>query len=152
MTFALSRMVGNRDVQCGAAARQAGRLHVPAEGLHSVDQAADPGLWCNRGGVLAESVCWGPGTLKDEALMLIAKILVSAAIVLGCCVGGAAPASADPSAFATLSCSCRETAPAGSPALKAEIDRGIGEGLSAGMPGLRHRPGPDNRNAGDGKS
>ncbi len=92
--------------------------------------------------------------------MSINKILVSAAIVLGASVGIAAPASADPNPasagtnpFGALSCSsCRETAPAGSPVLKDEIHRGIGAGLSVSLPGLPHRPGPDNGNAGAAKS
>jgi hypothetical protein len=69
---------------------------------------------------------------------VITKILVSAAIALGSCVGGAAPASADPNPagaapnpFGALSCSCRETAPPGSPALREEMERGIRAGLSA---------------------
>ena len=68
--------------------------------------------------------------------MSITKILVSGAIALGFCVGVAAPASADPNPFAGLRCNCRETAPVDSPALMAEIDRGIQEGLSAWLPGL----------------
>ena len=73
---------------------------------------------------------------------VITKILVGVAIVLGAGVGGAAPASADPdpigtepNPFGALSCSCQETASAGSPALRAEIDRGIRAGLSAPLPG-----------------
>ena len=64
---------------------------------------------------------------------VITKILVSAAIALGASVGGAALTSADPNPtdpFGALSCSCRETASAGSPALWDEIDRGIRVGLS----------------------
>jgi hypothetical protein len=68
---------------------------------------------------------------------MITKALVSAAIAAGACVVAAAPASADPgpastqpNPFGTLSCSCRETAPAGSPQLKDEIDRGIAAGRS----------------------
>jgi hypothetical protein len=74
--------------------------------------------------------------------MSITKMLVSAAIVLGSVVGAAPasastdPAPAGPNPFGGLSCNCRETAPAGSPALKAEIDRGIREGHSAWLPGL----------------
>jgi hypothetical protein len=74
---------------------------------------------------------------------VIAKILISAAIGLGWLVGGTAPAGADPNSFGTdpnpfsgFSCHCRETAPAGSPVLRDEIDRGIREGLSAWLPGL----------------
>jgi hypothetical protein len=91
--------------------------------------------------------------------MSITKILVSAAIVLGASLGLAAPASADPNPssvgtnpFGPLSCSCRETAPAGSPVLKGEIRRGLGDGLSVSLPGLPHRSGPDSRNAGGANS
>jgi hypothetical protein len=73
---------------------------------------------------------------------MITKLLVSAAIVLGF-VGGAAPASADPSPSYThpnpyggFSCSCQETAPADSPALSEAINRGLREGHSARLPGL----------------
>ena len=69
---------------------------------------------------------------------LITKTLISGVIVLGSCVVGAAPASAStgpttpaPNPFSGLNCNCRETAPPGSPALKAEIHRGIQEGQSA---------------------
>jgi len=74
---------------------------------------------------------------------VITKILVGAVIALGPYVGGAAPASADgnqmgtaPNPFGGLSCSCRETAPPGSPAMREEIARGIREGRSASLPGL----------------
>lgn len=73
---------------------------------------------------------------------LTTKTLIGAAIVLGSGVGLAAPASAstgpstDPNPFGGLTCNCRETAPPGSPALKAEIDRGLGQGHSAWLPGL----------------
>ncbi len=80
--------------------------------------------------------------MTTQHYQVITKILVSAAIALGSYVGGAAPASADPNPigtdpnpFGALSCSCRETAPAGSPALREEIDRGIRAGLSALLPG-----------------
>jgi len=71
--------------------------------------------------------------------MSITKVLVSGAIALGIFVGGAAPASAAPQApnpYSTLHSNRPETAPVGSPALMAEIDRGIQEGLSAWLPGL----------------
>ena len=42
----------------------------------------------------------------------------------------AASANADPSPFNTLSCSCQETAPAGSTNMTDKIDRGIQQGLS----------------------
>jgi hypothetical protein len=75
---------------------------------------------------------------------VITKILVSAAIALGSCVGGAAPASAedpdpigtDPNPFGGLRCSCQETAPPGSPALREEVERGLRKGQSAWLPGL----------------
>jgi len=70
-------------------------------------------------------------------------MLASAAIAVGLCVGGAAPAGADPNPidagpnpFGTLSCNCREAAPAGSPELTEEMDRGLQEGHSAWLPGL----------------
>jgi hypothetical protein len=69
---------------------------------------------------------------------VIAKILVSTAIVLGAFVGAAAPASADtnstgahPNPFSTLSCSCPATTPAGGPGRKEDISRGIHSGVSA---------------------
>ena len=71
------------------------------------------------------------------------RSLISAAIVLGSCVALAAPASAttgpattDPNPFGGLTSNSRETAPPGSPALKAEVDRGLREGHSAWLPGL----------------
>jgi len=71
------------------------------------------------------------------------RSLISAAIVLGSCVALAAPASAttgpvttDPNPFGSLTSNSRETAPPGSPALKAEIDRGLWQGHSAWLPGL----------------
>ena len=75
---------------------------------------------------------------------LITKILVGTAIVLGAFVGAAAPAGADtnstgahPNPFSTLSCSCREMTPAGSPGRQEEINRGIQSGVSAWSPGRR---------------
>ena len=72
---------------------------------------------------------------------MITKILVSAAIALGSCVGLAAPAGAEPNPanpnpYDGLRCSCHETAPAGSPALREEIDRGLREGHAAQLSGL----------------
>jgi hypothetical protein len=74
---------------------------------------------------------------------VITKILASAAIALGFCIVGAAPASADPNPagngpnpYGGLHCSCHETAPPGSAALRAEIARGLREGHSAWLPGL----------------
>jgi hypothetical protein len=78
---------------------------------------------------------------------LATRLPVGIAIALGCCVGAAPPAGAepdsadiDPNAFGTLSSSGRETAPPGSVELRDEINRGIREGLSARVPGL---PAPD---------
>ena len=74
---------------------------------------------------------------------VITKILVGGAVALGFYVGGAAPAGADPNSmgsapnpFGTLTCSCRQTAPPGSPAAGEEIGRGLREGRSALLPGL----------------
>ncbi|WP_244184931.1 hypothetical protein [Mycobacterium scrofulaceum] len=46
-----------------------------------------------------------------------------------------ATANADPSPYNTLSCSCQETAPAGSTTLMDKVDRGIQQGLSD-LPGI----------------
>jgi hypothetical protein len=71
------------------------------------------------------------GTLK-----MITKTLIGAAIVLGS-VLGAAPAGADPTQsdthpnpFGSLTASVQQTAPAGSPAPRDEIERGLQGGLS----------------------
>jgi hypothetical protein len=73
------------------------------------------------------------------------RSLISAAIVFGSCVALAAPASAttgpataDPNPFGALTSNSRETAPPGSPALKAEVDRGLQEGLAVSLPALAH--------------
>ncbi len=89
-------------------------------------------------------------TANAQHPTVVTKILVSAAIALGLGFAGAAPASADPNAvgtdpnpfgtdpnpFGTLRCSCQETAPADSPSLRDEINRGYREGLSVAVPGL----------------
>lgn len=70
---------------------------------------------------------------------VIARTLIAAALALGFFVDQAAPASADDtdlSPFRTLSCSCHEAAPAGSPALMDEIRRGMREGHAAWLAGL----------------
>jgi hypothetical protein len=79
----------------------------------------------------------------------ISQGLISAAIAVAVWVGGAAPAGADPNPdstepdpFGGLGCSCRETAPPGSPARRAEIQRGMREGLSVWVPGLPPPPLP----------
>jgi hypothetical protein len=61
---------------------------------------------------------------------MIPKLLVGVALILGAAAGAAATANADPSPFSTLSCSCQETAPAGSTTLTDKVDRGIQQGLS----------------------
>jgi hypothetical protein len=72
----------------------------------------------------------------------VTAILVSA-VALCSYIGGAPPVSADPNPtntgpnpYGTLSCDCRETTPADSPAPKAEIDKGLREGHTAWVPGL----------------
>ena len=74
---------------------------------------------------------------------VITKVLAGAAIAVGLGVGGAAVASADPNPSNTspnpyggLGCSCQATAPAGSPDVKAQIDKGLQEGHNAWLPGL----------------
>jgi hypothetical protein len=69
---------------------------------------------------------------------VIAKILIGAAVALGSYIGGAPPVGADsnpigsaPNPFGGLSCSCPETAPPGSPALREGIEQGIREGRTA---------------------
>jgi hypothetical protein len=89
------------------------------------------------------------GLLSLEPTVLITKMLVSAAIAVISCVGGAAsasadscaggtaPASAGPGPFGTLGCSCPQTAPALSPALRdEELNRGIRDGYSKGFTSL----------------
>ena len=70
------------------------------------------------------------------------KILIGAAVVLGACVVGAAPARADigpasagPDVFGGLSCNCRRAAPPETPALTQEELR---RGVQAGRRDLRH--------------
>ena len=81
--------------------------------------------------------------LVDLILLGTAIVLIVAAIVLGSGVGSAAPASPttgpatnDPNPFGGLTSSVQETAPPGSPALNAAVDRGLREGHSAWLPGL----------------
>jgi len=92
-------------------------------------------------------LCNRPNTLHTNkgrervAFMVIMKALVSAAIAVGCCVGGAPLASADaidfdPNPFGALTCNCQQTASPGGPALSKEMEWGIRAGLSAS---------PDNR-------
>ena len=60
---------------------------------------------------------------------MIPKLLVGVALTLGAASWTAASANADPSPFSTLSCSCQETAPAGSSTLTDKVDWGIQQGL-----------------------
>jgi hypothetical protein len=76
---------------------------------------------------------------------VMTKILIVVAVALGSSAGAAAPVGADPNPigsapnpFGGLSCSCRETTPPGSPALRDGIDRGIREGRTAWLLRLHH--------------
>src|ERR1700739_2418632 len=89
--------------------------------------AAARGAHVTDFGALPPSGDRGPRSLKGEFVTstvnlrrVITKLLVSTAIAVGAAMGGAALASADANstgvdqnAFSTLSCSCRETTPAG---------------------------------------
>lgn len=70
----------------------------------------------------------GTARLARRTNRATTRILAFLAIVTGLGLVGAAPAGADTSPFNTLSCSCPETAPAGSPARSDEIKRGIRQG------------------------
>jgi hypothetical protein len=80
---------------------------------------------------------------KHRYHKVIMTMLVGAGIALGSGVVGTAPASAapntigpNPTPYSTLHCNCAETAPAGSPALRDEIARGLWQGHSVSLPGL----------------
>ncbi|BBZ46710.1 hypothetical protein MPRM_39910 [Mycobacterium parmense] len=79
---------------------------------------------------------------------LLAKLLVGAAVAfggLGCAASAAAEpglTGADQNPFDGLRCQCGESAAPAGPARRAEIDRGIREGLTAWLPGL---PAPADR-------
>jgi hypothetical protein len=76
---------------------------------------------------------------REMVAIMITKILVSVAIALGSCVGGAPAAGAeatDANPFGALGCSCAETAPPGSSTSREEIERGIWGGIDA-SPGNR---------------
>ena len=62
---------------------------------------------------------------------MITKVLFSAAIALGSAVAAAIPASADPSLFGVLSCSCEGTvtAPDGGSSDTDQMNQGIRSGL-----------------------
>ena len=64
--------------------------------------------------------------------MVIRNILFGAAIALAAAVSVATPASADPSSFGTLGCSCQPpvVAPPGKAPATDQVDQGIQNGLS----------------------
>ena len=62
---------------------------------------------------------------------MIARTIVSAAIVFGTAIIPAAPTGADPSPFNTLSCNCPQTSAPGSKARHDGITQGLRTGLSA---------------------
>ena len=79
--------------------------------------------------------------MKTGPRLVITKTLAGAAVILGSCVVGAAPANADPNPsgtqpnpFAGLTCSCQPKAPTGSAVPAGELDRGIRKALSAQLP------------------
>ena len=124
--------------------------YYPNDGPHKIKPSLIAGLAVNHQGMMNRLTNMGHEIVAPSADMakhrnhqVITKILVSAAIALVCGVAGAAPASAgpnvsstDPNPFSGLSCDCQETAPAGSPALREEINRGIREGRTVSVPGL----------------
>jgi hypothetical protein len=63
---------------------------------------------------------------------VITKVLFGAAVALSVAAGVATPASADPSAFGTLSCSCGGgvSAAVGGPTVTDQMNEGIQSGLS----------------------
>jgi hypothetical protein len=65
----------------------------------------------------------------DQVLEVITKALLSAAIVCGAAVGAAIPASADPSVFGNLSCSCEQPSLEGEVVVQDQINLGIERGL-----------------------
>lgn len=77
---------------------------------------------------------FGHARLVRQHRRPITRTLVGVAIAVGFGLIGAAPAVADPSPYNTLSCSCQETAPAGSEARTDEIQRGIAGGILGSPP------------------
>jgi hypothetical protein len=78
-------------------------------------------------------------TLKEGPL-LITKVVFTAPITLFAALAVASPASADPSSFGTLGCSCMQPGdvPQGKPAVKDQVNQGIQSGLGSlhsGPPG-----------------
>ena len=64
---------------------------------------------------------------------MITKVVFSAAITLGAALAVATPASADPSLFGPLGCSCTQPfdVPHGKPEGKEHVSRGIRSGLGS---------------------
>jgi hypothetical protein len=76
--------------------------------------------------------------INTRIAIAVATSLFGLAALVGLFATAPAPASADPSPsdtqpnpFASLTCSCQGTPPAGGPALSAELDRGLWKGLSS---------------------
>jgi hypothetical protein len=114
-----------------------GRLDLPAV-KHSHSRRAVLGIKSHHRFISKKE-----DDMTTQHHQVITKILVGAAVLFGSYVGGVAPASADPNSIDTapnpyggLTCSCRETAPPGSPAVRDEIERGLREGHSAWLPGV----------------
>jgi hypothetical protein len=72
---------------------------------------------------------------------VITRVLLGTAIALVTALGVAAPASADPSSFGTLGCTCRPpvTYPDGKAPVTDQVDQGIQNGL-AWLHGIPSRP------------
>ena len=64
---------------------------------------------------------------------MIPKLLVGVALAFGAAgwTAASATANADPSPFNTLSCTCQDQVPVGSPILTDNIKKGIQQGLAA---------------------
>ena len=84
------------------------------------------------------------GLPNPDPMVLITKTLISAAIVVGSCVAGAAPASADPNPastgsnpFSALSCDCQTPASVTSPDVTDQINRGIHDALTTDLPAVQ---------------
>ena len=69
---------------------------------------------------------------------MITKIVFGAAIALAAAAGVATPASADPSAFGTLGCSC--TPPVAAPDSKAPVTDQVDQGIKNGLGYLKAPP------------
>jgi hypothetical protein len=78
------------------------------------------------------------GNDHDGEASVIRRVLLGAAIGLGIAAGVAAPASADPSAFGTLGCSCKP--PASAPDAKAPGSEQTNQGIRSGLDYLHGNP------------